>query len=97
MPRRPDAVVRRIETSNRNRTWYLRGVCVREARRGYDVRRIEMHRVYRRIRAPDRVRAGNGTLGPIKRTKAQDGSCNVAIIREMIATDPFGDPERERE
>ncbi|HVH99898.1 MAG TPA: hypothetical protein VM869_14360 [Enhygromyxa sp.] len=83
-------VMRRIDKTNRNRTWYLRGVCVREARRGYDVRRIEMSRVYRRIRAPERVLEGAKTLGPIKRTKAQDSSCNVAIIREMIATDPLG-------
>lgn len=83
-------VSRRIDKTSRNRTWYLRGVCVREARRGHDVRRIEMQRVYRRIRTPERVREGAETLGPIKRSKAQDGSCNVAIIREMIATDPYG-------
>jgi hypothetical protein len=88
-------VTRRIDKASRNRTWYLRGVCLREARRGYDVRRIEMTRVYRRIRPPDRVREGAETLGPIKRSKAQDGSCNVAVIREMIATDPMGALIRE--
>jgi hypothetical protein len=82
-------VTRHIDKVNRNRTWYLRGVCLREARRGYQVKRLEMIRVYRRIRAPDRVQAGAELLGPIKRTKAQDGSCNVAIIREMIAEDPL--------
>lgn len=90
-------VVRRIDKTNRNRTWYLRGVCVREARLGYQVKRIEMQRVYRRIRAPERVAEGADTLGPIKRTKAQDGSCNVAIIREMIETDPMADSGRDSE
>ncbi|MFO7565192.1 MAG: hypothetical protein R6X02_21285 [Enhygromyxa sp.] len=82
-------VTRHIDKTNRNRTWYLRGVCLREARRGFQVKRLEMRRVYRRIRAPDRVRAGAELLGPIKRTRAQDGSCNVAIIRSMIAEDPL--------
>ena len=81
------AVSRRIEKVNRNRTWYLRGVCVREARRGHDVRRIEMTRVYRGIRSPERVRKGQDVLGPPSIKKAQDGSCRVKIIRDMIALD----------
>jgi hypothetical protein len=74
----------RVDEVNRNRTWYLRGVCVREARRGYDVQRIEMTQVFRRIRSPEQVREGKELLGPAKRRKAQDGSCRVQIIREMI-------------
>lgn len=89
-------VTRHVDKVNRNRTWYLRGVCLREARRGHEVRRIEMRRTFRRIRAPDRVRAGADLLGPIKRSKAQDGSCNVAIIREMIATDPLREDGGDR-
>jgi hypothetical protein len=81
------AVTRHIDKVNRNRTWYLRGVCVREARRGYDVRRIEMTRVYRRIRSPEQVREGKEILGPPQRRRAQDGSCRVKIIRDMIALD----------
>lgn len=80
---------RRIGQVNRNRTWYLRAVCLREHRRGYDVRRIEMNRVYRAIRPPERVAEGAETLGPLKRKKAQDGSCHVQIIRTMIAEDPL--------
>jgi hypothetical protein len=81
------AVTRRIDQVNRNRTWYLRGVCVREARRGHDVKRLEMTRVYRRIRTPEQVRKGKGILGPTKTRKAQDGSCRVKIIQDMIALD----------
>lgn len=77
----------RVDEANRNRTWYLRGVCVREARRGYDVQRVEMTQVFRRIRTPEQVREGKALLGPIKRRKAQDGSCRVQIIREMIEAD----------
>jgi hypothetical protein len=89
-------VTRNIDKSNRNRTWYLRGVCLREARRGHQVQRLEMIRVYRRIRAPDRVQEGADLLGPVKRSKAQDGSCNVAIIRDMIAEDPLRTDGGER-
>lgn len=72
---------------NRNRTWYMRGVCMREARRGHEVRRVEMTRVYRRIRSPERVREGAESLGPVRRRKAQDSSCRVRIIRQMIEAD----------
>lgn len=81
------AVTRRIDQVNRNRTWYLRGVCLREARRGHDVQRLEMTRVYRRIRSPEQVRKGKAILGPPKVRKAQDGSCRVKIIRDMIELD----------
>lgn len=85
-------VTRGIDKTNRNRTWFLRGVCLREARRGHQVRQLEMVRVYRRIRSPERVREGAELLGPEKRTTARDGSCNVAIIRDMIAEDPLQAP-----
>lgn len=81
------AIARQIEEVNRNRTWYMRGVCVREARRGYDVRRIEVSRVDRSIRAPDKVAAGKPLLGPVKRTQGQATSCRVDIIREMLEFD----------
>jgi hypothetical protein len=81
------AVSSRVGENDRNRTWYLRGVCAREAGRGYDIRRIEMTQVYRRMRAPEQVREGKELLGPPKRRKAQDGNCNVQIVREMIEID----------
>jgi hypothetical protein len=91
------AVGRHVTEVNRNRTWYLRGVCVREARLGHAIRRVEMYRVFRRIRPPERVAAGADLLGPPKRRKpgAGEGSCNVQIIREMIATDPMRADLRE--
>jgi hypothetical protein len=81
------AMGRHIDKTSRNRTWYMRGVCVREARRGHAVRHIEVRRVFRRVRARDRVRKGDAILGPESRRKAQDSSCNVAIIRKMIEAD----------
>jgi hypothetical protein len=87
----------RVDEANRNRTWYLRGVCVREARRGYDVQRIEMTQVFRRIRSPEQVREGKHLLGPIKRRKAQDGSCRVQIIRDMIEVDAAHNPQETRD
>lgn len=81
------AIARHIEEVNRNRTWYMRGVCVREARRGHDVRRIEVSRVERGIRPPDKVAAGKPLLGPVKRVEGQATSCRVDIIREMIEFD----------
>jgi len=81
------AVTRRIDKVNRNRTWYMRGVCAREARRGHEVDRLEMRRVYRRIRPPEQVREGKDLLARPKQRRAQDGSCHVKIIREMIAFD----------
>ncbi len=88
-------VGRRVDKVNRNRTWYLRGVCLREARAGHEVRHVEMVRVYRRIRPPDRVAEGAELLGPFNRRKpgAGEGSCNVRIIRQMIEEDPL----RERD
>ncbi len=80
-------ISRKLDEVNRNRTWYLRGVCVREARRGHDVRRIEAVRVDRSIRSPEKVLAGQPLLGPERRQKAQDTSCRVQIIRDMIAAD----------
>jgi hypothetical protein len=85
------SVTRHGDKVNRNRTWYMRGVCLREARRGNKVQKLVMWREYRRIRVPDRVRAGAETLGPIKRSKAQEGTCNVQIIKDMIAEDPLRD------
>jgi hypothetical protein len=81
------SVTARIDEANRNRTWYLRGVCAREAARGYDIQRVEMTQVYRGIRSPEQVRKGKELLGPPKRRTARDGSCRVQIIREMIETD----------
>ena len=40
------AIMRGIDKTNRNRTWYMRGVCMREARRGRDARRVSVSRVY---------------------------------------------------
>lgn len=71
---------------NANRTWYLRGVCVRETlARGEVPRKIVSERVRRRFNHPDRVRAGQPGLGPIERDKLQSVDCRSWPIRDMIA------------
>ncbi len=71
---------------NRNRTWYLRGVCVREAlARGEAPRKVISERVRRRILPPDEVRAGQPGLGPLERYTLQSVDCRSWPIREMIA------------
>jgi hypothetical protein len=80
-------LTRNIEKTHRNRVWYMRGLCVREDRLGHTVDHFEVSRVYRRIRSPERVREGAELLGPLKRTRGQDASCKVEIIREMIEED----------
>lgn len=81
------AIGRHFDKPSRNRIWYLRGLCLREARRGYDLQQLEVRRVFRRIRSPERVREGAAALGPVSRRQRSDSSCNVRIIREMIAAD----------
>lgn len=78
---------RKPKETNRNRTWYMRGICLREARKGREVRRVEMFRLFRRIRKPSRVRDGAAVLGPVKRLKMQDTSCRVEVIKRMVAED----------
>ncbi|NVB40863.1 hypothetical protein G6O69_23695 [Pseudenhygromyxa sp. WMMC2535] len=83
-------IVRKIDKVNRHRIWYLRGLCMREARLGHAVERVELRRVYRRVRPPEKVLKGDALLGPPKIRKGRDTSCKVKIIREMIAADPMG-------
>ncbi|MBC8072749.1 MAG: hypothetical protein IAG13_30795, partial [Deltaproteobacteria bacterium] len=48
---------------NDNRSWYLRSVCVREARTGEEPRKLSMFHVKRRFASPEAVRAGKPGLG----------------------------------
>lgn len=84
-------IMRRPTGTSRNRTWFLRGVCLREHRRGHDVARLEVWHASRSIQPPERVRAGQPTLGPVRRTRVAGTSCDVEIIRDMIAEDPRPD------
>lgn len=71
---------------NRNRTWYLRGVCVREAlARGEVPRKVVSERVRRRFTHPDQVRAGQPGLGPLERYTLQTVDCRSWPVHDMIA------------
>lgn len=80
-------ITRSMATANRNRTWYLRGVCLREARRGHEVEHLQLRLASRSLRSPEQVRAGRGVLGPLRVEPAGRASCRVGIIRKMIARD----------
>ena len=83
LTRKPDEV-------NRNRIWFIRGLCVREARLGHEVQHIEVNRIYRPMRSPEELLKTGETLGPPRKRKVVDTTCNVKIIRDMIAEDPLG-------
>jgi hypothetical protein len=71
-----------------HRSWYLRGVCVREARtRELPPRRVIAERVRRRFASPEAVAAGKPTLGEMKRAEIQRVDCNDWPARGMIAAD----------
>lgn len=72
---------------NRNRTWYLKGVCVREARRGEVPQRITMYLVRRRLTSPKNVRKGARPLGPKTRQMVTVQYCKTQQVRKMIAAD----------
>jgi hypothetical protein len=73
---------------NENRTWYLRAVCVREARTGSVPEKIMMGTVKRRFTAPEKVRAGAPGLGDEQRRETVTVQyCGEPLVREMIAAD----------
>jgi hypothetical protein len=73
---------------NENRTWYLRAVCVREARRGVVPEKIRMGTVKRRFTPPEKVRAGAPGLGAEQRRETVTVQyCSDPVVREMIAHD----------
>ena len=71
-----------------HRSWYMRGVCVREAR-NYELppRRIIAEKLRRGFAAPDAVRAGKPALGPVTRSELQTVACDDWPARGMIAAD----------
>lgn len=77
----------RSSKPNRNRVWFLRGICVREAREGAAPARIRMDQVKRRFTAPDRVRAGSPVLGAEEIKEVQVVGCEARIVQDMIAED----------
>lgn len=80
--------VTQADRRNINRTWYLRGLCVREERaRGVAPVRIVAERVKRKFTAPEKVRAGAPGLSAPTREFVQAIRCNDWPERAMIAED----------
>ena len=76
------------EKQRSHRSWYLRGVCVREDRaRGEPPRRIIAERVRRRLTNPVAVTAGKSPLGAVTREEIQTMRCDEWQARAMIAVD----------
>lgn len=78
---------------NDNRTWYLRQVCVREARKGELPRKISMHLVKRRFIAPGKVARGAPGLGEPERRFVTVAFCHTSPTKEMVAADRELNPE----
>jgi hypothetical protein len=83
---------------NDNRTWYLKGVCVREARDGEVPERIVMHQVRRRFPPPDKARLGAG-LGRPRQDLVTVQYCKTKEVLAMIEQDRrrHGQPTDEGE
>lgn len=76
------------EKQQAHRTWYLRGVCVREDRaRGEPPVKIIAERVRRRLTSPKSVAAGKPALGEVARKDLQTLRCDEWQARAMIAAD----------
>jgi len=78
---------------NDHRTWYLRQVCVREARTGHTPRKITMYHVKRRFTAPSKVLAGAPGLGTPDRKLVTVVFCRTSPVPEMIEADRELHPE----
>lgn len=72
---------------NENRIWYLKGVCVREARRGDTPHRIVMHQVRRRFTPPHKVAKGAAGLRKPKKSFVTVQYCKSPQVLEMIEAD----------
>jgi hypothetical protein len=70
-----------------HRLWYLRMVCVREARKGETPQKITMHHVTRRFTAPAKVRKGAPGLGEPRRELVTVQHCRTPPTNKMIEED----------
>jgi hypothetical protein len=77
----------RPRQANDHRKWYLRGVCVREARRGPIPKKIVMHQVRRRFTPPEQVAAGAPPLSRPRRRFVTVAYCRASEVKAMIEAD----------
>lgn len=75
------------KSANEHRTWYLRSVCVREARTGRIPDKIVMEQVTRGFTHPGKVAAGKPALGRPRVELVTVAYCKTKQMREMIAAD----------
>jgi hypothetical protein len=75
------------KSNNEHRTWYLRAVCVREARSGRVPEKIVMEQVTRGFTHPDKVAAGKPALGRRRVELVTVAYCKTKQVREMIEAD----------
>jgi len=73
--------------ANDHRKWYLRGVCVREARTGQTPDKIVMEHVTRRFAPPHKVAEGARALGRPRKRLVTVAYCKVKLVRDMIEAD----------
>ncbi len=74
--------------ANDHRKWYLRGVCVREARRGRKPDKIVMEHITRRFTNPTKVAAGAPGLGRRHKRLVTVAYCRTRRVRQMLEVDP---------
>jgi len=90
------AAISKQKGGNLRRTWFVKSLCVREARLHEDPARILLvDRLSRGFTAPDKVRAGAPDLGPVKRLPVQKIDCAFPLIQEMLDEDRrlHGEPD----
>jgi hypothetical protein len=85
--------MKKPKSPNRNRTWYMRGVCVREARAGRYPAYIQMQQLKRHFTKPSRVSEGKPEFGPRKFTRSDRTWCRSSVAAEMIEKDRERNPE----
>ena len=84
------AAMSKQKGGNLRRTWYVKAICVREARRSDDPPRILLvDRLSRSFTHPDAVRQGRADLGPVIRLPVQRIDCGFPTIQKMIQEDKF--------
>ncbi|MCH9681978.1 MAG: hypothetical protein K0V04_11130 [Deltaproteobacteria bacterium] len=77
------------KNANDHRKWYLRGVCVREARRGHMPQKVVMEHVTRRFTNPAKVAKGAPALGRPRKSLVTVGYCRTQRVRQMMDADPL--------
>ncbi len=90
------AAISKKKGGNLRRTWYVKSICIREARRSEDPPRIlHVDRLSRGFTHPDAVRKGAPDLGPVIRLPVQRIDCAYPPIQKMIQEDKYRHGERD--